>query len=350
MNKENIVDKLKNKISEIINLDKNEISDSSAVGKTPGWDSLKHMEIVLFIEEEYGIEPTAESVLQMMNFKGICDVVIEGKKNKKNSTVFTENDFIKAFQKIGLKKDDHIFVQSAIGSFGVISKPLKTITNAFLSIIGSEGTLAVPAFSNVFFNGNTFNRYDTPSEAGIFSEYVRTLKNSKRSVHPPFHSVAAIGKYAEILAEVETSTSFSRKSAFGKMYDLDFKLCLLGTTLKHTTFFHYVEEQAQVPYRFFKSFTSTVEYSDNRSEIRTYDYFARYSEPLIKADFHMAGEKILKEIDAKIIFLGLAPIYLVSARKLVDVTLSYLAKDITFLIDNSDKWKVKEIIDGKGKK
>ena len=64
----------------------------------------------------------------------------------------------------------------------------------------------------------------------VFAEHIRKLPEAKRSQHPPFHSIAAIGKHAQKLADAVGHTSFDRTSVFGKMYDLDFKVCMFGTS------------------------------------------------------------------------------------------------------------------------
>ena len=341
--------KLKKYLSEIFDIKQENITDEYALGSS-GWDSLKHMELVFFIQNKYGIEPTEDNVIKMMTFQGILDIIqnCNIKYNNNNNNNITESDFVEALKYIGLCNGDDVFVQSSIGTFGRIENSLEIIKNAFLSVIGKDGTLAVPTFTTNSIKKESFNVDQSVSESGIFSEYIRTMPNALRSVHP-FHSIAAIGSKSKIFANVKSKTSFSRDSVFGKMYDLDFKLCFLGTTLKHCTFFHYVEEQCNVPYRFFVKISSSVT-NKGKTIPFLHDYFARYSEPLIIADFHKPGEKIFKEAGGKKKFIGSGPIYLVSARALVDTTLLHLSNEQTYLIADKDKWKVQEILNGNFKK
>lgn len=341
-----MIETLKKNIADIIGIDKSIITETSALGKTDNWDSLKHMEIVSFIEEKYQIDLTPDDVLEMMSFSGILEVIKKNHNQKKESITLTENDFIEAFKNIGLNRGDHVFVQSSIATFGKIQNPLETIKNSFLSVISETGTLAVPTFT---YRNKNFELEKSKSESGDFSEYIRLLPDALRSIHP-FHSVAAIGKHSKIIADTVSKSSFSRDSVFGKMYDLDFKLCLLGTTLKDCSFFHYIEEHANVPYRFFKKITSTVTVKGSTRDF-SIDYFARFREPFIKADLHTAGEKLLSKIDGQKVFVGKGPVYLVSARKLFDTTYPILlSEDPTFLINKKDKWKVQEILNGNFKK
>lgn len=336
-------------LSKCIGTDRFHITDESSLGCVPNWDSLKHMEVVLLIEEKYGIQPTPDNVVRMMSFQGICDVLNNQQQIQKSARMLTEADFVNALKDVGLKKGDHVFVQSSIGTFGKIDIPLYTIKNAFQSVLEEEGTLTVPTFNFCFTRGENFDIDESESETGLFSEYIRKSQDAVRSQHPPFHSVASIGKYANILGDAKSNTSFSRNSVFGKMLDLNFKICMFGTTLKHNTFFHYVEEQVGVPYRFYKTFTSTVT-QQNKSEERTYRYYARYSQPLVRTDFHRIGENLLKEFDGKKVFVGTGPVYLFSAHEFVNVVTSYLAHKPDYLVIEEDKWKIKEIKNGRFKK
>lgn len=318
-----------------------EIGRGAGLGQTPGWDSIKHMELMLVLEEEYDVALSSESVVHMMTFEGICAMVQDGVGGTGTTTGFAEEDFAEALEEVGLAAGDHVFVQSSVATFGQVQNPLPTFQNAFQRVLGADGTLAVPTFNFGFTRGENFDLYETEAETGVFAEHIRTLPGAKRSQHPPFHSVAAIGKHAETLARARGNSSFDRDSVFGKMYDLDFKVCMFGTSLRHNTFFHYVEEQAGVPYRFFKTFTATVT-SPAGKETRSYDYFARFPEPAIATDFHGIGEQLLAEFDGRKTTVGNGPIYLFPARAFVDMLSSCLSQSPDFLVAESDKWKVRE--------
>lgn len=336
-------------LSSCLGLDSLDINDSSALGVTRNWDSLKHMEVVLIMEEKFGITPSAQNVVEMMSFSGLCRAVLSQHPSFRPQISLTQSDFVMALRRLGLGTGDHVFVQSSIGTFGKIENPLDTIKNAFLEVIGRDGTLAVPAFNFGFFHGKEFDVDKTPSESGIFSEYIRTRSNALRSQHPPFHSVAAIGKYSAELHNTRANSSFSRDSVFGRMVDLDFKVCMFGTTLIHNTFFHYVEEQVGVPYRFYKPFSSLVR-QNNKSEIRNYKYYARYSHPVIRSDFQRIGEALKDRFDCKTTFVGMGPIFLFRARRFFEVCSSLLARSPELFVDEDDKPKLKEIGRGEYRK
>ena len=63
----------------------------------------------------------------------------------------TKEGLINALKESGINKGDTIIVHSDISSFGVVEnftkkKQLETFYNAFMEVLGEEGTLCVPSF------------------------------------------------------------------------------------------------------------------------------------------------------------------------------------------------------------
>jgi aminoglycoside N3'-acetyltransferase len=108
---------------------------------------------------------------------------------------------------------------------------------------------------------------------GTFSEYVRKLLEAQRTRHP-LQSLAAIGRYAADLAGRDTLSAFDPGSAFERMLELGFKLLLLGADSRAISMFHYSEQRANVPYRYWKNFTGPVKMPDGW-RTRTYRMFVR---------------------------------------------------------------------------
>ncbi len=63
--------RLKEMIADLFKLDIREIADSLTMKDTPVWNSLKHMELVVSIEELFGIVLTFDEIVSMQTFKGI---------------------------------------------------------------------------------------------------------------------------------------------------------------------------------------------------------------------------------------------------------------------------------------
>ena len=71
-------EKLKKLMAEILNLNESEIKDSLKMKETDGWDSLKHMELIVAFEQEFDIELTVDEIVAMQDYKEI-NLVLEEK-------------------------------------------------------------------------------------------------------------------------------------------------------------------------------------------------------------------------------------------------------------------------------
>ena len=68
-------DKLRRILAEAIELEPDEINDTSSPDDTPEWDSFAHMNMVAVIEKEYGISLTLDEVIEMQSLNKILEVV-----------------------------------------------------------------------------------------------------------------------------------------------------------------------------------------------------------------------------------------------------------------------------------
>lgn len=70
-------EKLKMLMAELFKMEEDEITDSLTMKDTDGWDSLKHMELIVSIEESFGIELTFDEIVAMQNLKEIKRILRE---------------------------------------------------------------------------------------------------------------------------------------------------------------------------------------------------------------------------------------------------------------------------------
>lgn len=70
-------EKIKRLMCEIFRLKEEEITDSLTMRDIETWDSLKHMELVVAIEEEFGIELNADEIVAMQSVKDIERILKE---------------------------------------------------------------------------------------------------------------------------------------------------------------------------------------------------------------------------------------------------------------------------------
>ena len=67
---------LKQVLADIFNIDVESINDTTSVDTVKEWDSLKHLNLVLALEEQYKITLTVEQTVEILNYP-LIKVVLE---------------------------------------------------------------------------------------------------------------------------------------------------------------------------------------------------------------------------------------------------------------------------------
>lgn len=73
----NLDSHIKNVMSAVLEIPIDEIDDDTSPDNVSSWDSLKHMNLVFALEEEYEIEFIEEEIVEMMNLSHIKSIVME---------------------------------------------------------------------------------------------------------------------------------------------------------------------------------------------------------------------------------------------------------------------------------
>lgn len=198
--------------------------------------------------------------------------------------VYTYDDIVNALKKAGLQRGDSVFVHSNLGYFGKLEncrsaeELSKAFYEAFIEVLGQEGTLIVPTFTYSFCHNEFFDLNKTPTKCGIFSEYIRNLSESVRSLDPNF-SVTAIGNKAIFYTENPSRESFGINCFFERFLNAKGKIACLNFDCG-STFIHYAERLFDVPYRYNKAFNGMM--TDGTNIIR--DYAVHYVYDLEKPE------------------------------------------------------------------
>ena len=66
-----------NVVSQVLGIPVDAITDDSSPENVEAWDSLKHMNLVLALEEEFGIRFSDERIVAMLSVRSITDAVAE---------------------------------------------------------------------------------------------------------------------------------------------------------------------------------------------------------------------------------------------------------------------------------
>lgn len=175
---------------------------------------------------------------------------------------YRREDLTSALAALPLERGDVLFCHSNLGFFGRMGgiwgadALCRVFLEEMLARVAPGGTLVVPTFTYSFPRGEIFDPRATPSNMGMFSEWVRQRPNAIRS-RDPCYSVAAIGADAERLVYNVSTNSFDDDSFFGRFSSRDGKILNLNFDAG-STFVHFVERKLNVPYRFDKTFPGVV--------------------------------------------------------------------------------------------
>ena len=177
-------------------------------------------------------------------------------KNSASKKKITKQYLKDVFLQAGLKKNDIVLVHSSLGRIGNVEKGPDDVIDALLEIIGKDGLLVMPGFSEPSYDKNlkmhVFDLQNTPTYTGIIPETFRKRKNVVRSISPT-HSLCALGKRAkEFIKDHENCDNpFAMNGPFGKLYEWNAKMLLIGVDHLANSSLHIVEDMPDFPVKVF---------------------------------------------------------------------------------------------------
>jgi aminoglycoside 3-N-acetyltransferase len=137
-------------------------------------------------------------------------------------------------------------------AFGAIEGGGEAVVQAIRELIGSEGTLLVPAYPGTGSNyghlsagGIVLDALQSPSQMGKITETVRLAPGARRSLHPS-HSVAALGAAADfyVADHHHSITPCGPGSPFTKLIERKGWVVCLGSPIGRVTSYHVLEDRA----------------------------------------------------------------------------------------------------------
>lgn len=264
----------------------------------------------------------------------------------------TKQSLIDSILSIGIEKGDTVMVHSDIAAFGTtenFSKKeiLKLFYDAFMEVLGSEGTLCVPAY---FYEYARFGiPYDialspVSKELGVFAKYINSLPESKRSCNP-LTAVSAVGKNADYICEHINRHAYGENSAFDRLYKLNVKLVSLGV-YGVFTIGHLAEYQAGVPYLYNKIYNIPIYdngkliFENSMGFVRYLDYDIEYSEQI---DINVAKQTWLKESFVKKTSYLTSEIFAFNAQYLINYIKEKIYSNPYFLLTHKPNFPAGQI-------
>jgi len=200
------------------------------------------------------------------------------------------SQLVEALLDAGLTDGCTVMVQSSLRNIGPVegASTRDEVCNfyyrAIRAVIGDSGTLLVHTPFEDYARFHTpFDVQHSPSRAGIFSEYVRTMRGAVRSKHP-IVSVAGVGPNAELICGGNHFSGFGWDSPWSRMYQEKVYFLALGLGLSlGCSFTHFIEAMYNVPYQYTKLYDVPV--TDNNRRIfghftltvRYLDFSIRYN-------------------------------------------------------------------------
>lgn len=68
-------ERIRDVMSIVFEIDKEQIKDNSEPGLIENWDSLRHMNLIVALEEEFGIIFTDEEMTELLNMELIITII-----------------------------------------------------------------------------------------------------------------------------------------------------------------------------------------------------------------------------------------------------------------------------------
>jgi aminoglycoside 3-N-acetyltransferase len=269
--------------------------------------------------------------------KAIC-------KSKNPATIETLK---KDFFNIGLREGMTVLLHSSLSSIGWVCGGAATVILAIENVLGTSGTLVMPAHSGDLSDPSNWENpavpeswwetirqnmppYDcdlTPTRGvGIIPEVFRKQKGVLRSFHPHV-SFTAIGKNAEFITSGHgLEFGCGEDSPLKKIYDLGGYVLLLGVEHSSNTSIHLAEARADYPGKtIVLSGAPLIE-----NQIRKWIKFKDYKD--FTDDFEKLGKNFVKanHPNINITNIGNAKSQFFKQKDLVDFAVCWLEKNKRF--------------------
>lgn len=246
---------------------------------------------------------------------------------------------------LGIQEGDLVFLHSDLMALGIPEnihsrkEILSFYGNVFQKVLGSTGTLSVPAYFYEYARfGEPFDTEKSPvsKSLGAFSSYVCAMQGRIRSCNP-LQSIASIGHKALEISGGDSLSGYGVNSPWERLRQLGAKIVFLGVDMKAMTYVHYIEQLVGVPHLYFKVFGYPI-YRNGKlisgnpvSAVRYLDYDIEY-------DLKPFEELLFQNGHAKSVSVGKGKILLTSAEVAYQEGIKALEKNLYFFLKSPPKF------------
>lgn len=166
------------------------------------------------------------------------------------SQVITAAQLAEDMHKLGIQPGDMVYAHTSLKRIGWLENGPATLTQAFMEVLGTEGTLAVPTHTLSFagLGVEPYRADRTQSVLGAYPNALWRMPGALRSGHGS-HSSAALGRQAAFLTENhDRHNALGYDSPLHRLYRSGGKVLLAGVTHRANTMIHLAEAIAGMPY------------------------------------------------------------------------------------------------------
>lgn len=243
--------------------------------------------------------------------------------------MYTKSDLTNQLIQMQIEPMDTVAIHTSMKAIGNVDGGVETLLDTFIDYL-IDGLFIVPThtWENVTEDSPLYDVTATKPCIGIVPAIAAFDSRGIRSLNPT-HSIAAFGKRAKayIARELEFDSPTHPQGCWGKLYDENAKILLIGVGQDRNTFLHAVDEIGNIPERLTeKLIPYKVKLRDgsiiNRPMRRHYNphstdvsqFFTKFDEPFA---YHNA---------VKIGQFGDAKVQICDAKKCADIFLKILSQ------------------------
>jgi aminoglycoside 3-N-acetyltransferase len=255
-----------------------------------------------------------------------------------------------ALKRLGINKNELLLVHSSNSGLGYINGGANAIINGIKKAVGAGGTFLMPTFTRPYLGfegrlnkGMNYRPYDPSSIDQVCTGQVpRTLlKRHKvlRSAHVT-HSWAGLGKLAAACLNEHQllDPPAAANSPMGKALSMNAKLLYFGCDINASTFIHFLEDQAKVPFLENAVVKIRTPSGRFRTEIIPRHFSGHrdfYKAPAIESKFFQRA--VAGGLEIRNEKLGLGTLYLIELKQFYEIGMRLFAEDpAVSLCDNSE--------------
>jgi aminoglycoside N3'-acetyltransferase len=164
------------------------------------------------------------------------------------------NDLEEALRKLGIRPGGVLLVHSSLSSLGHVDGGAPAVVEALENILGADGLLVMPAFTNSYTTSllpgepEPFDPATTSCRrrTGIIPDTFRQMPGVWRSRHPS-HSLVARGPRAEEFVQGGERRTFDPAGPFGRYVQWGGQALFLGAGMGSNTTYHCAEDWMGLP-------------------------------------------------------------------------------------------------------